>query len=298
MAPSPKSFVLDLLSTLKHGTMPVGALVEAAGIFGIPGNNLRVALARLLAAGQVERDERGRYRLSGGAQPVAKRVTSWRDLEGRTQAWDGAWIGVHGSAGASKAPRTAKRGRVRAVQMLGFRDLRPQLAVRPANLRAPLAEIRRDLQGLGLPRTDLVFELHDLDPGEDQAARSLWDTEALRGLYQRLHRDLASSADHLEELPAEDAMIESFVVGGRAVRELILDPLLPEQICPSHERNALLQAMKEYDRLGRAAWAEFLGRYDVPHLRGPIDSRLAVTPDAGIGPGIELRGADPHERME
>ena len=39
--------------------MPVRALVAAASPFEIEENSLRVALARLLAAGTVERDERG-----------------------------------------------------------------------------------------------------------------------------------------------------------------------------------------------------------------------------------------------
>ena len=294
---SPKSFVLDLLSTLKHGTMPVGALVEAGELFGIPGNTLRVALARLLAAGQVGRDERGRYRLAEGAAPVAKHVTSWRDLERRTRAWDGGWIAVHASAANPKVSRAARRGRTRALQMLGFAPLRPHLALRPDNLRAGVSETRRDLHALGLPAEDLVFELRELAEDEDRSARDLWDTDGLRATYRKLGNDLADSAGHLAGLPAREAMIESFLVGGRAVRELILDPLLPDEICPTDERAALLCSMKDYDRLGRAAWAEFLGSYDVPHRRGPIDSRLAVTANLEIGPGLELRGTDRQERM-
>ena len=58
-APSPRSLVLDLLSTLRRGSMPVRALVEAAALFGIAENSLRVSLARLLAEGRVARDRRG-----------------------------------------------------------------------------------------------------------------------------------------------------------------------------------------------------------------------------------------------
>jgi len=35
----------------------------------------------------------------------------------------------------------------------------------------------------------------------------------------------------------------------------------------------LLAAMKEYDRLGRLAWAELLKRWGVPYLRAPLDGR-------------------------
>src|SRR5262245_36454900 len=99
MRPAPKSLILDLLSTLAGGTMPVGALVEAGLLFELAGNSVRVALARLLAAGQVERDERGRYRLGSQAAPVDRRVHAWRHLDDRLTSWEGSWIGAGTSAG-------------------------------------------------------------------------------------------------------------------------------------------------------------------------------------------------------
>ncbi len=293
MRPSPKSFILDLLSTLKRGTMPVGALVEAGALFGIGANNLRVALARLLAAGQVSRDERGRYRLGDGTRPVAKRLTTWRDLERRTRRWDGGWIGVHLATADPKIGRSERRGRKRALDLLGFEALLPNFAIRPDNLQASVGEVRDDLHGMGLPASDLVFKVSGLASAKDAAARALWDTENLRKLYRTLLSELGASTSHITDTPTHEAMVESFLVGGRALRELVLDPLLPDEICPSAERRALLCAMKDYDRLGRAAWAEFLNGYDVPHLRGPIDSRLAVTPGPHGGvQGTDLVGKD------
>jgi len=65
--PSAKSVILDLLSTLRRGSMPVRALIEAGALFGFSGNHVRVTLARLRRSGLVERDERGRYRLGASA---------------------------------------------------------------------------------------------------------------------------------------------------------------------------------------------------------------------------------------
>lgn len=276
MKPSAKSFLLDLLSTLKRGTMPVGALVEAGELFGIGSNNLRVTLARLLAAGLVCRDERGRYRLAGGA--VTQRLETWRDLERRTRKWNGGWIAVHLATAVPKIGRTERRGRKRALELLGFQPLRPNFYVRPDNLSAGIATLREDLRSLGLPSTDLVFVARELPPEDDAGARALWDTDTLRHRYRRHLDELASSTEHLAGVDAREAMVESFLVGGAALRELVRDPLLPPEICPSDERLALLEAMRRYDRLGRAAWAEFLSTYDVPHLRGPDDPRPAVTP--------------------
>src|SRR5262249_21573268 len=93
--PTPKSLTLDLLSSLRGGSMPVPALVSAAALFGIEANALRVAIARLLAAGQIARDERGRYRLGAAAAPVDRRVLGWRRAEEAVERWRGGWWLVH-----------------------------------------------------------------------------------------------------------------------------------------------------------------------------------------------------------
>jgi len=271
--PTARSFVLDLLSTLKRGAMPVRALVAAGEGFGIAGNSIRVALARLLAAGRIERDERGRYRLGAGAEPMRRHVVSWRRLAERTRPWAGAWLGVVTSGLPARGSRAARRER--ALRFLGLRSLEPGLAVRPDNLRGGVAAVRAELHALGLEPAAPVFELRSLDPATEARARALWDVRALRAAYRRSLADLERSARRLPRLPEAAARVESFLLGGRVIRELVLDPLLPEPIVPAGEREALLEAMHRFDRLGRACWSAFLDRYDVPHLRTPADTRIA-----------------------
>jgi phenylacetic acid degradation operon negative regulatory protein len=54
-------------------------------------------------------------------------------------------------------------------------------------------------------------------------------------------------------------MVESFTLGGDAIRRLVLDPLLPEPIVPARERRVLIAAARRYDALGRRVWAGWLG---------------------------------------
>jgi phenylacetic acid degradation operon negative regulatory protein len=271
MNPSAKSLILDLLSTLRRGSaMPVGALVEAGALFGISANNMRVSVTRLLAAGQIARDERGRYALGDTWRPIGQRVRSWRNLQGRTRKWNGSWVGVH----VTSAARTEQRGRERALRLLGFGQLRPTLWVRPDNLTHTVAALRAELTSLGLPDGDLVFGLRELDPASEARARGLWDIDALRNTYRKLLVELDASAKRLGRLGGADAMVESFLLGGRAVRELVLDPLLPESIYPGKEREALVERLRRYDQLGRLAWARLLRRFDVPYLRSPLDRRM------------------------
>ena len=136
---SARSFVLDLLSTLRRGSMPVRALVEAAALFGIAGGSVRVALSRLLADGLVERDERGAYRLGVGAEPVRRRVAAWRDLASQLRPWSGTWAAV---VDAPAPTPTARRRSERALELLGFRALRRGLRLRPDNLAGGLPRLR------------------------------------------------------------------------------------------------------------------------------------------------------------
>jgi phenylacetic acid degradation operon negative regulatory protein len=272
MAPalSAKSFVLDLLSTLRRGAMPVQVLVEAAALFGIAEGSVRVALTRALAAGLVERDERGRYRLGEASRAVRERVAEWRRLESRVGAWSGAWIAV---VGRRRPPsRAAQRRSERALRLLGFRELERGLALRPENLAGGVAGAREQLAALGLAPGALVCELRDLDPVSEARARGLWDAKAIAAAHRRVRKALVASARRLPGLAEADAMVESFRLGGEALRLLAHDPLLPEPIFAADERAALVDAMRRYDALGRASWAGFLARHGVLQRAAPADT--------------------------
>jgi phenylacetic acid degradation operon negative regulatory protein len=274
MQPTARGLVLDLLSTLRPGSaMPVGALIEAGALFGITANNVRVCIARLLASGHIARDERGAYRLGDASRSIGAHVRTWRARDRGTRKWTGRWLAVHQGAAA----RTAQRARLRALRLFGFAPLRPGLWLRPDNLAPPLETVRRELAALGLPPGDLVCVLAELDAASEARARRLWDVAALHKTYRALGAALTASEARLGRLPPDRAMAESFVLGGRALRQLVLDPLLPDALCPPDTRDALLDQMRRYDRLGRLAWATLLQRFDVPSLRTPVDSRLEAT---------------------
>jgi phenylacetic acid degradation operon negative regulatory protein len=274
-----RSLILDLLSTLRRGTMPVGALVEAGALFGLAGNNVRVALTRLLEAGYVVRDQRGAYRLGAGAEAVDRRVRSWRDLDRSTRPWQsGSWLAVQYVAPTTKARPAQERGRERALRMFGFRELAPGLSVRPDNLREDAAEMRQEIRALGLPEADLCFALRALDPEREAGARGLWDVASLCASYRARLAEIEASEARLGDLGTEEAMVETFQLGGAIIRELVLDPLLPEAICPNEDRRALGIALRRYDRLGRSAWAGFLKRFDVPHIRTPWGGHPGIAP--------------------
>ena len=79
--------------------------------------------------------------------------------------------------------------------------------------------------------------------------------------------ELLESEARVASLSPSKAMVETFLVGGRVLRDLIADPLLPEPIVNRSARRALVAAMIHYDRIGRAQWALFLAHFDAPHMK-------------------------------
>jgi phenylacetic acid degradation operon negative regulatory protein len=271
---SARSLVLDLLSTLRRGAMPVRALVEAAALFGIAPGSVRVALSRLLAEGRIERDLRGSYRLGRAAVAVHERVASWRRLEERVRPWrEGEWLAVVARRPAPAGAGRVRRRHARALRMLGFRPLERGLEVRPDNLAGGIARVREDLARLGLAPGALVCELRGLDALTEARARALWNARDLVAGYRRHRRAIAASARRLPGRPEPEAMTESFERGGAVLRLLAFDPLLPEPIVPAGERAALVEAMRRYDDLGRAAWRGFLAEFGVLPRSAALDTR-------------------------
>jgi len=266
--PTAQSLILDLLSSVRGQPIPVRALVAAGELFDISAESIRVALVRLCVRGTIAHNERGRYCLAARAEPVQAHVTSWTHLEDRLVPWRGGWIGVH-TGGLERTDRTRVRRRERALDLLGFRLLDPHLFVRPDNLRGGVDAARVMLRGLGLVAAALVFALAELDDDTERRARTLWDGAALCRDYRATIATLTRSAAGLERMPSRQAMTESFVLGGHAIRQLAHDPLLPEPIVPAAERVALVEQMRIYDRLGRELWRGFMHTHRAPHLRAP-----------------------------
>jgi phenylacetic acid degradation operon negative regulatory protein len=268
VAPTPKQLILDLLSSTRGRAVPVQALVAAGELFGIRSESVRVALTRLTERGTIARDGRARYRIAPAGEPVQRHVVRWTHLGERVTAWRAGWLGVH-AGGLSRGQRSARRRRERALAFLGFRALEPGLYVRPDNLAGGATAVRDELRELGLEPAALVFAIRELDPASHARACGLWDAERLRRDYRDTRAALERSAARLQRLPAERAMVESFELGGRAIRQLARDPLLPDEIVPGAERAALVSAMRAYDRSGRACWRDFMQRHGAPHLDRP-----------------------------
>ncbi|MGB8329036.1 MAG: hypothetical protein WCE62_02840, partial [Polyangiales bacterium] len=200
---------------------------------------------------------RGEYRLGPSARVVNDKIHGWRTVSDRIGEWDGSWAAVF-TADLSRTDRPALRRRLRALRFLGFEELKPGLFLRPNNLMPGIDGIRDELVALGLEAEASVFRMEELNPSQERRARSLWDSPSLEETYARLHGDLTVSMKHLESLPLNDSVREAFLLGREGIRQVVLDPLLPEPLVDEDKRSSMVHVLQDYCDKGLNLWARFL----------------------------------------
>ena len=202
-----RSAVLSLLLGAHPPALPVRDLVRAAEYFGIAEPTLRVALTRMVAAGDLLRTN-ATYRLS--ARLLERQHRQDASVHPRTRAWRGAWEIVAVTA-TGRAP--ADRAELRAdLAALRLAELREGCWLRPANLRRRYPA-----------RLDEVITRLDGRPHGDAAelAARLWDLPGWSGTGTAL----------LTEFGAADPR-RRFVTAAAIVRHLVADPMLPGALLP------------------------------------------------------------------
>jgi phenylacetic acid degradation operon negative regulatory protein len=207
--------------------LPVAQLVRLTGLFGISENRARVALSRMVAAGEATTDGSGRYRLSGHLAQRQSRQSASRS--GQTAAYDGAWIlAVVTTSGRSAEVRNIRR---RALSYARLAELREGVWMRPANIDVVFPEASVDDLEVMSARPD--------DP--KSLAGSLWDIIGWADRARHLQSNLAAlPPDGPEELAP------GFELSAAVLRHLQADPLLPAELLPTDWPGSGLRA--DYDR--------------------------------------------------
>lgn len=219
---SARSVVLSLLLGSHPPELPVHALVRIVEPFGISGATLRVALTRMVAAGDLRRTG-STYRLSDRLLLRQRRQDAAIDpaVDPAVRAWDGDWeLAVVTATGRGAAERAQLRADLAALRLA---ELREGVWTRPANLTrswpdhlAPL--VQRWTGRPGTPDTEL--------------AGALWDLEGWAGTGHAL----------LSAYGEATAPADRFAIVAAVVRHLLTDPVLPEPLLPPGWPGAALRA--------------------------------------------------------
>lgn len=236
-----RSVIASTLLGIRPSRLSTPMLVRSCGLFGIAEGTTRVAISRMVAAGELAPDDGG-YRLTGPLLTRQDRQDASR--HGVPDKWDGRWsMAVVVADGRTAATRNELRA---AACELRYGELREGVWLRPDNLaaaRSPRSSAVLDEQcrrftavpsGVDVP-ADLAADLWDLD---GWAARA----RALLSHMDRLIRRLED-----EDL---DVLAPAFVTSAAVLRHFQADPLLPAALLPGDWPGGRLRA--EYDRYDAA----------------------------------------------
>ncbi|MEX8191602.1 PaaX family transcriptional regulator C-terminal domain-containing protein [Comamonas guangdongensis] len=256
-APGARELLLKLLASRKEQALSASEAIRAGALFDIAPNNVRVALNRLLGSELAETTGRGSYRLGSKGLALGHEISAWRHSTERLTAWSGHWIAVLGDV-HGRSDRKALRSRDRALSLLGFRELDPGLYIRPDNFSGSAAGVRERLKDLGLAQDIPVFLAQAFDAVREARARTLWDRRLLELAYGQTRRQLEQSLTRLPAMPLEAAAREAWLLGDRAIRQLVFDPLLPEPLVDGGSRQAFIEVLRRYDAAGVRLWEDYL----------------------------------------
>lgn len=217
-----RSVVLSVLLGAHPAWATAAELVRLTGDFDIREPTVRVALTRMVTAGDLVRSEDG-YRLSD--RLLARQRRQDAAIDPRSRPWDGGWTTlVVTSVGTDARTRAALRSTLHDNR---FGELREGVWLRPDNLDVDLpADIRERTR---------VLHAHDDDPGG--LASLLWDLPAWSATGRRLVDEIHAAAD----IPAR------FLAAAAIVRHLLTDPVLPAELLPAGWPGAALRvAYREF----------------------------------------------------
>lgn len=228
-----RSVVASTLLGSDPPELPTRSLVGTAALFGIAPGTARVAMSRMVAAGELVATGEG-YRLVSPAL-LARQERQTRSRRGTTGPWDGSWRTVVVTAEARSAPDRA--GLRNALAAARFGELREGVWLRPDNLTdAP-------------PPTPGCTILRAEPEHPATLARRLWDLPA----WTQRARMLTAEVDRLlAPLEAGDAaaLRDGFVLSAAVLRHVQADPLLPAELLDPTWPGPTLRS--RYDRFDRA----------------------------------------------
>ncbi len=203
-----RSVVLSVLLGAHPAWATAAELIGLTSDFGIKETTLRVALTRMVSAGDLIRSEDG-YLLSD--RLLARQRRQDAALRPVMHPWDGSWTTVVvTSVGADARTRTMLR---KQLQEKRFSELRDGVWLRPDNLGALLEP----------SVTGRVRVLRSVDDAPRELAGRLWDLPGWVATAEQLTAAMATAGD---EVPAR------FAIAAAMVRHLLTDPVLPEELLP------------------------------------------------------------------
>jgi phenylacetic acid degradation operon negative regulatory protein len=210
-----RSVLASALLGMDPPELPVAQLVRLTGLFGISENRARVALSRMVSAGEATSDGAGTYGLAGHLVSRQSRQSASRS--GLTAPYAGQWhLAIVTTSGSTAEVRAARR---RALTYARLAELREGVWLRPDNVPVRLADEQNE-----------AIELMTARPADPRRlVNELWDLSAWSHGAESLLAQLDGVTPDRPE-----ALAPGFELSAAVLRHLQADPLLPSELLPAH----------------------------------------------------------------
>lgn len=203
-----RSAVLSALLAAHPAEATASGIVDVAVHVGFQESAVRVALTRMVAAGDLDRD-RGVYRLS--PRLIARQQRQDEAISPALRPWDQHWSMRIVTIPADAATRAATRAELTELR---YAELREGVWLRPDNL---------DLAGSDALRTRSALFSAAPDGDVHELTARLFDPA----------KWCAEGTALLDESERADGMAARFEVAAATVRHILHDPLLPVELLPA-----------------------------------------------------------------
>lgn len=264
---SARSVVASTLLGVDPPRLPTRVLVRSGELFGISEGTTRVALSRMVSAGELVVD--------GDAHVLAGRllVRQARQQASRSpvaRPWTGDWtMAVVIESGRPVAARAELR---RAMDTLRLAERREGVWLRPDNLDSGWADAADAVVDAQCQRFVVRLDSDRRrrsgagpDDGPDRVAAAelaarLWDLDGWAARARDLQRELARLVVALDAGDT-DALAPGFVLSAAVLRHLVSDPLLPPELLagwgPEWPGDSLRADYSRYDRAFKSLWRDW-----------------------------------------
>jgi phenylacetic acid degradation operon negative regulatory protein len=258
---SSRELILTLMDSTVARSLGSSYLVAAGRMFDMDPGGIRVALGRLVKDGSLKGAGRGRYALGSRAGTLQTLVRNWSRAEESLVPWSGAWLTVL-IGHLTRSDKTRVRSNERALRLFGFAEAKAGLWLRPDNLQEPIHGIRSSLLQLGLDEHSVAARMTEFEPPQIIRPADLWNVPTLEARYAHHLEALARSTARLSSLDEQAAARETLLLGRQVTRDILLDPLLPDELIDGDLRRSMVAAMEEYDRLGKTIWRAIFNHHE------------------------------------
>lgn len=252
-----RSLVMSLFNSSRANTLNINQLIRSGKLFDIEDSAIRMAVTRLFKEQLIESPERGIYQSGGKSHNLNIEIQSWQNTLHQIKPWNKQWLMVL-TTHLGRTNKTQLNASKRSFNLCGFAEAEKGVWVRPNNLNTTVNQLYNRLTGIGMPSKAHLIATENVANSIEKSWCDLWPIKTLEANYRMANNEIQSSLIKLSTQSIEASAKESLLLGESIIRQINLDPLLPNEMINNQLRSDVISNMKNYNDIGQQYWQRFL----------------------------------------